>query len=204
MLTVVDLGVSNLGSLTSALRFIGATFEVTSEANQVRDATAILLPGVGAVDPAVAAIDERELRGPLLERVGSGVPILGICLGMQLLFEGSEEGEHAALSLLPGRATRLGLTPDVKVPHVGFATVVAPSDSWLGGALGASPDFYFTHSFAIREIAGDPVVGTCAYDGGFVAAVERWPVVGAQFHPEKSQASGLHFLIEFLRRATGR
>ena len=204
MLTVVDLGVSNLGSLASALRFIGATFEVTSEANQVRTATSILLPGVGAVDAAVAAIDEGGFRGPLLERVGSGVPILGICLGMQLLFEGSEEGERAALGLLPGRAVRLGLTPDAKVPHVGFDTVVAPSDSWLGKALGTSPDFYFTHSFVVREVAGDSVAGTCAYDGGFVGAVERWPIVGAQFHPEKSQASGLHFLIEFLRRATGR
>ena len=200
VLTVVDLGVSNIGSLVSALRFLGADFVVASDVAGVRSATAMLLPGVGAFDPAVAAIDDAGIRGPLRERVESGMPLLGVCLGMQLLFEGSDEGERAGLGLLPGHVERLGLSTDSKVPHVGFARVTAPSDSWLSRALGANPDFYFTHSFAVRQPVCDAAVGTCAYDDGFVAAVERWPVVGVQFHPEKSQASGLKFLLEFLLR----
>lgn len=200
MLTVIDLGVSNLASLASALRFLGVDFVITRDTREIRAATAMLLPGVGAFDPAVAAIDGRGLRKPIRQQVVSGVPVLGICLGMQLLFEGSDEGKRAGLGFMPGRAVRLGLNPASKVPHVGFDTVLAPSDSWLGSALGASSDFYFTHSFAILDAAEGVPVGTCEFDGGFVAAVDQWPVVGAQFHPEKSQASGLRFLAEFIHR----
>ncbi len=200
MLAVVDLGVGNVGSLSSALRFIGAPHEVTSDPDVVANAEAVILPGVGAITPAVARLDEIGLRAPLHRHVDLGRPVLGVCLGMQLLLEGSEEGEGEGLGLLPGRCLRLGAGTDVKVPHVGFDRVDYPTGSWLHTELGTSADYYFTHSYAVRQVTG-AVVGACDYDGGFVAVMERWPVVGVQFHPEKSQTSGLRLLSAFVRRA---
>ena len=200
MLTVVDLGVSNLGSLASALRFLGADFEVTAEPATVESATALILPGVGAFDAAVERMDELGLRAPIVSRVAAGVPTLGVCLGMQLLLDASDEGVAMGLGLLTGRVQRLGLETAAKVPHVGFDMVQYEAGSWASETLGPSAPYYFTHSFAVRELASDVSVGTCRYDGGFVAALERWPVVGAQFHPEKSQTAGLRFLLAFLER----
>jgi len=200
MLTVVDLGVSNLGSLTSALRFLAANFEVTAEPSTVESATALILPGVGAFDAAVERMDELGLREPIGSRVAAGAPTLGVCLGMQMLLDASDEGVAMGLRLLPGRVQRLGLEIAAKVPHVGFDTVQYEAGSWASKTLGPTATYYFTHSFAVRELASDVSVGTCGYDGGFVAALERWPVVGAQFHPEKSQTAGLRFLLAFLER----
>ncbi len=201
MLTVVDLGVGNLASLSSALRFLGADFEVSSEVEAVASARTIVLPGVGAFDAAVSQLDALGLRAPILERISSGVPTLGVCLGMQLLHGSSEEGERPGLAVLSGRVERLGRVASSKVPHVGFDAVHADPGTWLERALGETPDFYFTHSFAATETPAGAALGRCDYDGGFIAVVERWPVVGVQFHPEKSQSSGLAFLAAFIRRA---
>jgi glutamine amidotransferase len=200
MLTVVDLGVSNLGSLTSALRFLGADFLVTDEAAAVEAATALILPGVGAFDAAIERMDARGLRAPIVGRVAAGVPLLGVCLGMQLLLERSAEGTSQGLGVLRGSVERLGVGTDIKVPHVGFDTVEYSDGTWARTSLGASAEYYFTHSFAVRAVAAEVSLGICGYDGGFVAAVESWPIVGAQFHPEKSQTSGLRFLLAFLAR----
>ena len=202
MLTVVDHGVGNIGSLTSALRFLSATFEVTYNPSALRSATAVILPGVGAFHAAAERLDALRLREPLRDRVGDGMPILGVCLGMQLLFEGSDEGHGQGLGLLAGRCERLGATPGVKVPHVGFDTVSYPEGSWLREELGAEADYYFTHSYAVRS-SDAAAVGRCEYDGGLIAVADDWPVLGAQFHPEKSQTSGLRLLLAFIRRATG-
>ena len=202
MLTVVDHGVGNIGSLASALRFLGATFEVTSDPVALRSSTAVILPGVGAFQIAAERLDALGLRAPLRDRVADGMPILGVCLGMQLLFAGSEEGPGDGLGLLDGRCERLGATPGVKVPHVGFDTVHYPEGSWLREELGAEADYYFTHSYAVRS-SENVQVGRCDYDGGLVAVIDDWPVLGAQFHPEKSQTSGLRLLLAFVRRATG-
>ncbi len=203
MLTVVDLGVGNLASLTSALRFLGAEFEVSQEADAIFAAQTLVLPGVGAFDSAATRLDDLGLRQPLLQRIGGGVPTLGICLGMQLLYSSSEEGSVSGLGVFSERVVRLGRVVSSKVPHVGFDTVRAEPLTWMASALGATPDFYFTHSFAVTEAGTGTAVGWCDYDGGIVAAVDRWPVVGAQFHPEKSQSSGLGFLAAFIRRAMG-
>jgi len=201
VLTVVDLGVGNLASLKAALRFIGADFEVSADAEQVSAAQVIVLPGVGAFDAAVSRLDALGLRRSLTERSAAGVPTLGICLGMQLLFAASEEGQADGLGIFDATVVRLGRETSSKVPHVGFDRVEAEAGTWLGEALGPSPDFYFTHSFAAVVGPAGASIGRCSYDGGFVAAIERWPVVGAQFHPEKSQSAGLSFLASFLRRA---
>ncbi len=203
MLTVVDLGVGNLASLTSALRFLGADFELSNSPKQVQGAQTLILPGVGSFDVAVQRLDALDLRRPIVQRIAAGVPTLGICLGMQLFFASSEEGSRIGLGVFEEPVVRLGRDPSTKVPHVGFDTVRADAGTWLWGALGETPDFYFTHSFAVSEVSIGTTVGRCDYDSGFIAAIERWPVVGAQFHPEKSQSSGLAFLAAFIRRASG-
>ena len=200
MLTVVDLGVSNLRSMVSALDYLGAEFHVSDKPSDVERADRLVLPGVGSFDAAVHQMDALGLRQPMQTLCDSGVPILGVCLGMQLLFEGSDEGTSRGLGLLEGLSVRLGATPQAKVPHVGFDAVEYPLGSWLESEVGPSEHYYFTHSFAVRSVSEGVSAGVCDYDGGFVAAVERWPIVGAQFHPEKSQASGLKFLLAFLRR----
>lgn len=202
MLTLVDLGVGNIGSLSSALRFLGAEHVVTTDPAAVDRATVVVLPGVGSFSAAVARLDDLTLRRPILEHAGAGRPLLGVCVGMQLLMDASEEGEGAGLGLVPGGCERLGRTQGIKVPHVGFDTVLHPEGSWLAAVLGSTADHYFTHSYALRapDVERD---GWCAYDGGFVAVVDRWPIVGAQFHPEKSQTSGLAFLRAFIERARG-
>jgi glutamine amidotransferase len=202
VLTVVDLGVGNIGSLVSALRFLGAQHRVTSEPEDVRKASTLILPGVGSFPAAAERLDDLLLRESILEHVGADRALLGVCLGMQLLLETSEEGNGRGLGLIAGGCERIGNQSGVKVPHVGFDTVNYPKGSWLQGALGPSADYYFTHSFAMRSSV-TVTDGSCDYDGGFVAVVERWPIVGAQFHPEKSQTSGLGFLRAFLERARG-
>ena len=203
MLTVVDLGVGNLASLSSALRFLGADFEVSAEVDTIVAARAIVLPGVGAFDTAITRLDDLGLREPLIRRIAAGVPTLGICLGMQLLYASSEEGTLPGLGVFPERVERLGRIASSKVPHVGFDTVRADPGTWLERALGPTPDFYFTQSYAVVKASTSTAVGWCDYDDGIVGAVEQWPVVGAQFHPEKSQASGLGFLASFMIRAVG-
>jgi glutamine amidotransferase len=201
MLTVVDLGVGNLASLSAALSFLGADFEISASREKVSAAQVLILPGVGSFDAAAERLDALDLREPIVHLVASGVPTLGICLGMQLLFSSSAEGRRSGLGVFAEPVVRLGRDPSVKVPHVGFDTVRADAGTWLESALGETPDFYFTHSFATVEAPAGTGVGRCDYDGGFLAAVERWPVVGVQFHPEKSQSSGLAFLAAFVRRA---
>lgn len=200
MLVVVDLGLGNIGSITSALRFLGVDHEVTAEPGIVATAEAIVLPGVGSFAAAVHQMDILALRAPLRDHAAAARPLLGVCLGMQILFDSSKEGPGRGLGVLPGDCKQLGDEPETKVPHVGFDTVRYEASSWLGQSLGIAANYYFTHSYAIRD--GDSLRdGICAYDGGFVAVVERWPIVGAQFHPEKSQASGLALLRAFLERA---
>ncbi len=202
MITVVDLGVGNIGSLLSALRFLGAESVVATNPATVGPASVLILPGVGSFSAAVTQLDELSLRGPILEHVSSGRPLLGVCLGMQLLLDASEEGEGAGLGLVTGYCERLGRIAETKVPHVGFDSVHHPDSSWFAANLGSTADYYFTHSYALRSSNSDGDAW-CDYDGGFVAALDRWPVVGAQFHPEKSQMPGLRFLREFVARARG-
>ncbi len=202
MLTVVNLGVGNVGSLSSALLFLGADHRVATDRSVVDDASIVILPGVGSFSAAAGRLDELSLRDPIIEHAASGRPLLGVCVGMQLLLDASDEGEGAGLGLVPGRCERLGRHPGVKVPHVGFDTVRHPEGSWLADELGSAADHYFTHSYALRS-SGSGRDGWCDYDGGFVAVVDRWPLMGVQFHPEKSQTSGLRLLRAFIERARG-
>jgi glutamine amidotransferase len=201
---VLDLGTSNVRSLAAALAFLGAPHRVTEDPAAIATASHVVLPGVGAWDAAVTALDARGARPALAAHVHvRRRPLLGICLGMQLLFEASDEGTRPGLGLLPGRFRRLTAAPAAGhvVPHARFAPVTGHADSGLFGGLGASPCFYFTHSYALHALDGAPAETTwCRHAESFVAAFARGPLCGAQFHPEKSQGTGLRFLANFLAR----
>ena len=188
MLTVVDLGVSNLGSVLEAFRRVGADVRVTDEPAEVEAAERLVLPGVGAFPDGMAALRAKGLVEPIRAHVlERGRPLTGICLGMQLLATRSEEhGDTEGLDLVPGRVVRLApRDPALRVPNMGWCDVPGLDDS-----------FYFAHSYHL--VADDPadVVATLQYDGAVTAAVRRGPAAGWQFHPEKSQDAGLSLLAE--------
>lgn len=195
---VVGLGTANVGSLGSALAFLGAEFRISTDPAELASAGRLILPGVGAFDAGMGELGTLGLVEPIRQAVlDRGAPILGVCLGMQLLLEGSDEGVGVGLGLVPGRAVRLG-DGGAKVPHVGFDAVRFAGGSILGTDLPDPAHFYFTHSFCLRRGGDDALVGRCAYDGGFAATIEAARVMGVQFHPEKSQAAGLRVLRNFL------
>ena len=198
---VIDLGIGNIRSLTSALSFLGASHVVSGEASALAQATHAILPGVGAFDAAMEAIGERSMMAPLRDDASErGMPLLGVCLGMQLLCEGSDEGSLPGLGLAPGRCIRLEPDPSIgrKVPHVGFSQVDGYQEEGLFNELGSRSDFYFTHSYALPALEDGSNVGLCGHGKPFVAAFQSGKICGAQFHPEKSQSAGLRLLSNFL------
>lgn len=199
---VLDLGTSNVRSLSAALAFLGARHSVVTDPAMIATATHVVLPGVGAWDAAVHALDASGARAALAAHVRRGRPLLGICLGMQLLFEASEEGTRPGLGLLPGRLRRLVADAHAghAVPHARFAPVHGQAGRGLFEGLGDAPCFYFTHSYALHALEDEGETAWCHHAAPFVAAFARGPLCGAQFHPEKSQGTGLRFLANFLAR----
>ncbi len=199
MIAVVDYGAGNLRSVAKALESLGADVSVCGEPDAIRSAEKIILPGVGAFGRAMKNLKGKKLDGALLESIERGKPFLGICLGLQLLFESSEEDPDAAgLSVLPGRVVRL--RPDMKVPHLGWNQVrqVSPSPMWEGISDGTF--FYFAHSYCVEPRDPSCTAGTTEYGKEFVSAVKKKNVFGIQFHPEKSQSGGLRLLENFAKR----
>jgi len=201
---IVDYGLGNLRSVAGAVEHLGHAARITAEPAELRDAAKLILPGVGAFGDGMAKLRARGLDEALTrEVVEGGKPLLGICLGFQLLAEASEEfGEHQGLGWIAGRVTRL--RPDdasLPVPHVGWNELhqVRPSRLFAGIADGAL--FYFVHSYRLAPRAGGLAVGETDYGGRFVAAIERDNILGTQFHPEKSQKDGLAVLGNFLGHA---
>ena len=203
---VLDMGTANIFSLSSALRFLGAPFVVTADPDRLADASHLILPGVGAYDPASRQLHDQGLLTPLTRfALEQRRPLLGVCLGMQLLFEGSAEGECAGTGLLPGRLVRLSADAGSRhrVPHVGFAPVSGFEPTGLFDGLAPDSMFYFTHSFARADAVPGTNAAICAHATPFIAAVQRDNICGVQFHPEKSQANGLRLLANFLRLSAG-
>jgi len=201
-IAVLDYGMGNLRSASKALEHVGADVTVTRDHRTIAAADALVLPGVGAFPEAMRRIGERSLEGPIRERVAAGAPLLGICLGMQLLFESSDEhGGAAGLGLLPGRVEALS-AGDVKLPHIGWTPVVPTRDSPLTAALPAAGEpFYFVHSFVARP-SPEHLLATSEHGEAFAAIVGDQNVLGTQFHPEKSSAAGLRMLAEFVSVAS--
>lgn len=187
---IVDLGFGNIGSIGIAFERLGVAPIVTSDVGAIRAADRVVLPGVGAAGYAMAQMDVRGLRRPLCEL---RQPVLGICLGMQLLFEDSEEEDTACLGIIEGRVRRLEPAPGMPVPHMGWSRL-AVRDASTG--LRSGDYVYFAHSFAGAD--GPHSVATTHYGRTIPAAVRRGHYLGAQFHPERSGEAGARFLKTFL------
>jgi glutamine amidotransferase len=195
VIAVVDYGMGNKRSVEKALEHVGARPQITSDHHALRRAEALILPGVGAFPEAMRRLRAGGLDEVVRERAAAGVPLLGICLGMQLLFEASTEHEgETGLGLLAGECTALRAP---KLPHIGWNEVTFTRESALVAGLGAAAAFYHVHSFVCRPADDSDVVGRGDYGEPFASIVERGNVMGAQFHPEKSSRDGLALLRNF-------
>jgi glutamine amidotransferase len=196
-IAILDYGMGNLRSVEKALERVGADADRTADAERAGDADGLVLPGVGAFPKAMAKVRELGFDELVGERL-SEVPVLGICLGMQLLFETSSEGEGGrGLGLLPGTVEPLNAN-GLKVPHIGWSPVHWQKQEPIAEGLGEDPPFYFVHSFAPVPAERGDVLGTAAYGEDFACAVSRENLFGFQFHPEKSSGAGLGLLKNFV------
>jgi glutamine amidotransferase len=189
----------NLRSVEKALEKVGAEIEITSDADRAAEADGLVLPGVGAFPKAMERIEALGLDQMIAARVREGTPVLGICLGHQLLFESSTElGGARGLGLLAGEVTELEAGA-LKLPHIGWEPMRIERESELTAEVADETPFYFVHSFAPRPAEEAITIGTAAHGARFAAAVAAPPVYGVQFHPEKSSAAGLRLLENFAR-----
>ena len=193
---VLDYGVGNLHSAAKALDRAGAEVRVVPTVDEAAGAAGLVVPGVGAYGACLSGLASAGGPAALAGWLAAGRPLLGICVGMQLLFEASEEGPVAdGVGVLPGKIRRL--TGKVKIPHIGWDEVAVRAGSRLFAGLGDGTRFYFVHSYA-PEPDGDAVAAVCDYGGRFAAAVEHGNLFGTQFHPEKSGRAGLALLGNFV------
>jgi len=202
MIAIVDYGVGNLFSLSSSLKMIGADSLVSSDPCAIRDADKILLPGVGAFGDAIAKLRQTGLDRVVREEAAKGKDIMGICLGMQLLFERSYEyGEHPGLGLLRGEIVAMeGRIPaELKIPHIGWNGLHFQKESFLLSGIRAGDCVYFVHSYYAVGCE-DSLAATAEYGKEITAMVEKDNVMGCQFHPEKSGKVGLSILKAFCER----
>jgi glutamine amidotransferase len=197
---VIDTGLCNIDSVARALEHCGATTVVTDEPRHLAAATRIVLPGVGAFPSAMERLRETGLTEALQDAViGRSIPVLGICLGMQLMLaEGEEGGECHGLGWIAGRVERIRPGPDERVPHVGWNTVDFEPGSRIFEDVEPGTDFYFVHSYCVVPADRAVIAGSTPFAGGIVTAVQSGHVWGVQFHPEKSQTAGFAVLANFL------
>ena len=200
MVTIVDYGSGNLRSVQKAFERLGAEARITDDPQVVADAARLVLPGVGAFGDAMRELRSRCLVEPIVAHLRADRPFLGICMGLQLLFEtGWEGGRQAGLGILAGEVTRFDLPAGMKVPHMGWNTV-----DWRGAdsrraSVGDGNHFYFVHSSCARPDDESVVAAPTDYGGPFCAAVARGRLLATQFHPEKSQDAGMRLLRSFLQ-----
>ncbi|MDK3161667.1 imidazole glycerol phosphate synthase subunit HisH [Kamptonema cortianum] len=200
MLAVIDYGAGNLRSVVHALSYLGAeSMRVVRTPHELRGASKIILPGVGAFGAGMQKLREQNLIGAIRGAVSAGIPYLGICLGMQFLFESSDEmGTHEGLGLLPGSVTRFRDTPGLKIPHMGWNQLLVQRECPLLKGITSSDYAYFVHSYYCEPAIDSDVVIRVDYGVKFTAMVARDNIFGVQFHPEKSQQTGLQLLANFM------
>lgn len=199
-LTVVSTGLANVGSVVNMYRRLGIEPIVSDNPEEIGVADRLVLPGVGAFDQGMGALVERGLDVAIKRAAESGIPLLGICLGMQMLFDASEEGSASGLGLISGTVRRLPDTSDhgpMKIPHMGWSVVDSMGDHPLLSNLPSDSRFYFVHSYAAVPSDENCVIGTSVHGVSFVSAVACQTVMGVQFHPEKSHRYGKALLANF-------
>ena len=196
---LVDAGTGNLRSVQKALEKLGATVLRTSDSREVLNAGRVVLPGVGAFGEFMSGLRTRGLDRAVEEIVSRGVSVLGICVGMQALFEiGEEMGEHAGLGLLQGRVSRFSETLPVKIPHTGWNQIEVPLEEPLFYGIHTGSYVYFNHSYYCRPENPSDIMATTTHGVNYACAVRKANIYGVQFHPEKSQTVGLQILKNFL------
>jgi imidazole glycerol-phosphate synthase subunit HisH len=208
MIALIDYGISNLRSVQKAFEHLDTAVTLVDTPDRLAQADRLILPGVGAFPAGMKGLQERGLIDPIKQAARNGKPLIGICLGMQLLFESSDEmGETEGLGLLPGRVAKIKMQEDhaprttqpaLKIPHVGWNQLDVVRDHPLVRELVSGSYAYFVHSYAIYPEDQSIVLATTDYGGPFASIVGRGKVCGLQFHPEKSQAVGLRLLKNFL------
>ncbi|MGJ5819179.1 imidazole glycerol phosphate synthase subunit HisH [Paludibaculum fermentans] len=195
MITVVNYGAGNLRSVENTLGEIGATYHLTQSAAEIESAEKVILPGVGHLGQMMRALDELGLRDALVRKAKSGAPFLGICLGLQAMFEGGEEApEQKGLGLFPGQVGRFPM--DARVPHMGWNEIVPLGSPRLLRNIGPKPYVYFAHSYYCP--LSEATAATCHYTRDYTAVLESGNVFGVQFHPEKSGPLGLKIVRNFV------
>ncbi|MAI70809.1 MAG: imidazole glycerol phosphate synthase subunit HisH [Rhodopirellula sp.] len=198
MITIVDYQMGNLRSVQKGIERVGGHAKISSEPQEIASAEKLILPGVGAFGDAMAEIHRRNLATPIVDFIRSNRPFLGICLGLQLLFErGFENGEHEGLGILGGDVVRFDLPSSYKVPHMGWNTVTKRADVPLLANTTENSHFYFVHSYYVRPADPSIIALECDYGGKFCAMVQQDNLFATQFHPEKSQTNGLQVLKAF-------
>ncbi|MCY4463940.1 MAG: imidazole glycerol phosphate synthase subunit HisH [Chloroflexi bacterium] len=201
MLAVIDYGAGNLRSVLHALTHLGVTdMRLAREPQELQGASKIILPGVGAFGAGMAQLQQQGLVDPLKQALAAGIPYLGICVGMQILYEvGEEMGEHAGLGVLGGRVIRFPRFDALKVPHMGWNQLKVKKQCALLDGLDASSYSYFVHSYYCAPTDRGTIAASVDYGVEFAAAIHSDTIFGVQFHPEKSQQTGLRILTNFLR-----
>ena len=199
---LIDAGTGNLRSVQKALENVGATVTRTDDQKAVLSASKVVLPGVGAFGDFMAGLRARNLEGAVKDVAARGIPLLGICVGMQALFEvGEEMGAHAGLGLLRGRVLRFAENLSVKIPHTGWNQLEARQGAPLFNQIKAGAYVYFNHSYYCQPEDDSDTTAEVDYGIRYACAVQRGNIFGVQFHPEKSQAVGLQILKNFVEAA---
>lgn len=199
MIAIIDYGMGNLRSVQKALESLSHEALITDDPARLREATHVILPGVGAFGDAMERLRATGLDRAVRELADAGKPLLGICLGMQLLFESSTEGGyHEGLGLIPSAIVRFPADMGLKVPHMGWNSLTPRAGCPLYAGVEKKPYVYFVHSYYAAEISDAWTAATCEYGVTFTAAVQRGNVFGTQYHPEKSSAAGLAMLKNFV------
>ncbi len=201
-IAVIDYDMGNLHSACKGLQQAGAQPQITEKAQDIERADAVVLPGVGAFDPAMRQLRARDLVEPIRTAIASGKPFLGICIGMQILCDGSEEGQEPGLGVIPGWVRRLRSEPGLTIPHMGWNQLqyVQPHHP-LWARLGSQPYLYFVHSYYVEPEDATVRAATVAHGSQTVtAAIARDNLMAVQFHPEKSSRAGLQFLANFVHQ----
>jgi glutamine amidotransferase len=201
MIAIADYGIGNLASIHNIIKHVGGTSKITRDQDLIQQACGVIIPGVGSFDACVTALRRSGLLNPIENALRKGVPVLGICVGMQMMARGSQEGREPGLGWINGVVQKFPAAPGLKIPHMGWSPVHARPDSRLFDGADSDPRFYFVHSYYVACDDPKDLAASAQYGVQFAAALERSNLFGVQFHPEKSHRFGMNLFKSFLKIA---